>query len=134
MSKPIEAILTEIEARAKAALPGPWVDYMADGNSTVFREVTAPGDTEQNFSAICDFNERGDWKTPAFVAHARTDVPRLVAALRVAVEALEQLGAEETVEKWPELETYTRIVEQVAKDALSAITKELTEKERTGEK
>lgn len=69
--------LDEIQARADAATPGPWEHVGSYG-----RIVSGP-------VQVCRAYGDDGTATPdaAFIAHARTDVPRLVAALR-AVEAL----------------------------------------------
>ncbi len=71
----------EIEARANAATPGPWVAGAASyqvihKDGRLVCEMTTPTSHERDNDA-------------AFIAAARTDVPRLVAALRRAVEALQ---------------------------------------------
>ncbi|WP_430754636.1 hypothetical protein [Micrococcus luteus] len=65
--------LNEIEARANAATEGPWeasmdrVEHAGDSEYAVAYDVAREEDAE-------------------FIAHARTDVPALVAALRAVLE------------------------------------------------
>jgi hypothetical protein len=71
----IPDILNEIETRAQGATEGPWWQgkhYMGD--------VFGP---DNESVADCDSDQTAD-----FIAHAREDVPRLVAALRVAATEL----------------------------------------------
>ena len=73
-------ILDEIQARADAATEGPW---------TWAAHTTADGDEWAVFdggdSAIAA-NRDGWAPDAAFIAAARTDLPRLVAALRAVLE------------------------------------------------
>ena len=73
-------ILDEIQARADAATEGPW---------TWAARTTADGDEWAVFdggdSALAA-NRDGWAPDAAFIAAARTDVPRLVAALRAVLE------------------------------------------------
>lgn len=74
--------LDEMQARCDKATPGPW---RADWKGTNHFELTSASSPywlvrpEQGF-------ERGE--DLEFVAHSRTDLPRLLAALRVAVDGL----------------------------------------------
>lgn len=73
--------LSAIEARAEAATPGPW---RADGNSprkvrdadgdTFARIELPPGSTADEIAA--------SHATATFIAHARTDIPALIAHIR----------------------------------------------------
>lgn len=74
--------LDEIEARADAATKGPW---RADGYEV---ETVTPADVDrfdhmEEMVTSCDLRKAD----AEFIAHARTDVPKLIAALR-AVEAV----------------------------------------------
>ena len=73
--------LDEIEARASAATPGPWDYSVTDG---VFIEFTH-ADVMRLDQSLSPQGEGNN----TFVAAARTDIPRLVAALREAWEAIE---------------------------------------------
>lgn len=80
------AELAEIETRAEAATTGPWVHDADKGGE--HRVGTSDG---KEWVAYIGNDE--DWPHPvpdaAFIAAARTDVPRLVAALRAAYAELE---------------------------------------------
>lgn len=74
--------LDEIEARANAATEGPWnADGFADGD-TISLDVYAPGAAH---AVARDIRSHSD---ADFIAHARTDVPALVGALRAVLAAL----------------------------------------------
>lgn len=74
--------LDEIQARADAATDGPWL-FAWDGETWTVKTENGPVSGE-NPDRVALEVEHAD---AAFIAHARTDIPRLVAALR-AVEAL----------------------------------------------
>lgn len=71
--------LAAVERRAAAATEGPWLTYAGtDGNGNSTRGVTYERNQDE---AV--FEDR--WCGPAdaeFIAHARTDVPALVARVR----------------------------------------------------
>lgn len=77
--------LDEIEARANAATEGPWEwDRHVRGNGHVvigdgLRRAHLPEDVA------------GDAENAEFIAYARTDVPRLVAALRAVLDVCDGL-------------------------------------------
>ena len=72
--------LNEIEARANAATPGPWE---ADGSA----HVLTAGDTPTFVARCADPDESDAGVLDAeFIAHARTDVPDMAAALRAVLE------------------------------------------------
>lgn len=87
--------LDAIEARAEAATPGPWTARLRDdmweindGSGSNFVSIVEscwlPDD--------CDTGQYGgipDVDDARFIAHARTDVPALVAELRAAREVVE---------------------------------------------
>lgn len=92
-----EAELNEIEARERAATPGPWVCDKRSGCCAVYpasRESDSPGchsDHDRNiaFSAKGAHYNGTHWDMDAqrqldftFIAHARSDVPRLTAEVR----------------------------------------------------
>ena len=79
--------LDEIEARANAATEGPWE---ADGSAHVLTTGNTP-----TFVARCTDPDGSDAGVPdaAFIAHARTDVPDMAAALRAVLE-IHQDGGE----------------------------------------
>ena len=71
----IEHLLDEIEARANAATGGRWAE---DGDGDIIARFGQGGGLR-----IADFVA---WpKDRRFIVHSRTDVPRLVAALRLAL-------------------------------------------------
>jgi len=73
--------LDEIEARANAATPGPWTvpeDQLRFFPFEVYVEITGPR-RHGPLVAVPDAR---------FIAHARTDVPRLCRAVRELYEAL----------------------------------------------
>ncbi len=82
--------LDAIEARAEAATPGPWREPK---NGLGLGWTIFPKNSKGWSIATCDSGTDAD-----FIAHARTDVPALVAELRVAREVVEaacQLVADE---------------------------------------
>ena len=79
--------LNEIEARANAATEGPW--FVSDDAVWVDRgEGNADGITGP-LAPWC-FGEAD------FIAHARTDVPALVAALRAVLDLADRWAAQST--------------------------------------
>ncbi len=98
--------LDAIEARAEAATPGPWTARLRDdmweindGSGSNFVSIVEscwlPDD--------CDAGQYGgipDVDDARFIAHARTDVPALVAELRVAREVVE--AAQANADTWDE--------------------------------
>ncbi|WP_198345208.1 hypothetical protein [Burkholderia ubonensis] len=81
-----DEILNEIEARCKAATPGPWVSYVEgrDHESGSNFIMTGPegdrsDDIELSGATIADQD---------FIAHARQDIPLLVAEIRRLKELL----------------------------------------------
>jgi hypothetical protein len=68
--------LTEIEARCAAATPGPWIAGTHEFEPAVFPTTYAVDCPV----AVCDpLHKDGD---PAFIAHARTDIPLLLTHIR----------------------------------------------------
>jgi hypothetical protein len=101
--------LADIEARAEAATEGPWVVTMTRDRR--WHQVRSPRwDEEEGASAqavaLC-----GDDRPAEFIAKARTDVPRLVRALREAREEASWLRAE----RFHWMETSDRLRAQVEK-------------------
>ena len=89
--------LNEIEARANAATEGPWEAF-----GTVIDAITGPGDCRGCSGILspahepaCYYSEiAGAGEQDAeFIAHARTDVPDMAAALRAVLE-IHQDGGE----------------------------------------
>ena len=78
MSDWMRGELAEIEARAKAATGGTWVE---DGDGDIIARFDQSGGLR-----VADFVP---WpKDRTFIASARADVPRLVAALRLALREI----------------------------------------------
>jgi len=104
------AELDAIEARAKAATPGPWVpvdDFCADGYA--YRSEPHPedcpcrgysiGETHQSDTRLPIYAPLGDYlkrdhrtfDNAEFIAHARHDIPALIAEVR-RLRELVQVG------------------------------------------
>lgn len=83
----ILATLTLIDARAERATAGPWKSGAA-GNSRVYG-----ADGEYACAGLVAVVYGGP-ENRHFISHARSDIPRLSAALRVAVEALHEISCE----------------------------------------
>ncbi len=80
--------LDEIEARAAKATPGP-CEYGTRRDGSMWMSI---GDPVRGAHIQADW-EFGESNALAFAA-ARTDIHRLIAALRVTVEALTKMGLE----------------------------------------
>lgn len=81
--KNLEDMLKEIEARANAATPGPWDNRCKEfSNSERARHIWS------EYGWLCTLESPLDSKEvdATFIAHARTDVPKLLAMLRLAIE------------------------------------------------
>ena len=80
--KTLNDMLKEIEARANAATPGPWDNRCKEfSNSERARHIWS------EYGWLCTLESPLDSKEvdAAFIAHARTDVPKLLAMLRLAI-------------------------------------------------
>ncbi len=82
--------LEEIEARAAACPEGPWIGacsvaYTADGGMYDATAINAKGNGNVTVCVVDDEGREAE-SVVAFIAHARADVPALLAALRVAME------------------------------------------------
>lgn len=75
--------LNEIEARANAATEGPWTTYTVTPHMGS-EVLTAPREGEDYGDYVVP--EYIDTDNAAFIAHARTDVPDMAAALRAVLE------------------------------------------------
>ncbi len=81
--------LKAIKARAEAATPGPWVSELEDDSDgspfghrwTYIRGVSQPGPDGQVIFRYDDDYGTDQRSDSEFIAHARTDVPALVAAV-----------------------------------------------------
>jgi hypothetical protein len=106
--------ITAIEARADAATKGPW-DYYDNGfDGGVVSNLHRPEPSEHrgsDFGGVhagwrydemicggepCEGRMEPDDPNAAFIAAARSDVPALCAALKVACEALTCVGTSQT--------------------------------------
>ena len=76
-------VLAEIEGRAEAATPGPWVHNGVNGIHARIGACVA-------ISHVHEDQRR--WEDAVFIAAARTDVPRMAEALRWALSALDELA------------------------------------------
>lgn len=87
MPDAITEILDQMQARADAATPGPWVQYAYPGESTTQYISRATGDE----AGICQMDGRLETRSAdgRFIASSRTDLPRALAALRVALPKLD---------------------------------------------
>ena len=90
--------LNEIEARANAATEGPWTpDEYTEVDPDGFYElsrVIAPDPDGDDWCAI-GVVHTGILRPDAdFIAHARADVPALVAALRTVLEHVKEMEAD----------------------------------------
>lgn len=85
--------LDEIQARADAATEGPWACEPMDGiiyPSTPWSVFSHEANDAGDYPSVTDDNgELALLKADAvFIAHSREDVPKLVAALKSALEVL----------------------------------------------
>lgn len=93
--------LDEAEARCAAATKGPWefipgTDKNGDSCDLLMAEIpsAAPADEDPEYAQVLFGNELGEQQLSAnwdFAAHARTDLPRALDALREAEKALEEI-------------------------------------------
>ena len=81
-----ETELDAIEARANAATPGPWEIFNddLDGHIIAGRYSICGGERHEGYVHADDLNI-------IFIAHARTDVPRLIAEVRQLIAEKETL-------------------------------------------
>ena len=87
--------LQEIKARCDAATPGPWQQSWVEGADGAIAVVDVDGDV------ICDMGNTllDEYKSANFIAHARADIPALIAEverLQELAEALKDLSQCET--------------------------------------
>ena len=81
--------LNEIEARANAATEGPWVTYTVTPHMGS-EVLTAPREGEDYGDYVVP--EYIDMDNAEFIAHARTDVPDMAAALRAVLKLHKEDG------------------------------------------
>jgi hypothetical protein len=78
----VSALLDEIQARADAATPGPWIAVPDAETDRAW--VSTPYDADlDDVSVVTDFTSTSD---AAFIADARETVPALGAALRAVLD------------------------------------------------
>lgn len=86
--------LQAIKARAEAATPGPWTNVDEDGEH--WKSITAIEGGDPLSVTMKIYDEGGHSLADAeFIAHARTDVPALVAEVERLRKALLKRGAAE---------------------------------------
>lgn len=84
----LEQFLAGVEGRANEATNGPW-SHQGHG------EVRADLDAEFTKNiADCGFNSPDSENDGEFIAHSRTDIPRLIAMLRKAIKQRDSLHNE----------------------------------------
>ena len=90
-------VLADIEGRAEGATAGPWEAYRRHDRSTLTGDLL--GVCQESAGDIDDsvLEDAGLLTVDAaFIAHARTDVPRMAEALRAVLKALDQLRDDTT--------------------------------------
>ncbi|MEN6533165.1 MAG: hypothetical protein ABFD89_05840 [Bryobacteraceae bacterium] len=88
----ITDILDRIQAEADAATKGPWTRSPVSGVVGSLVEAWDGGLPSVNVAAVLPAPACAD--NADLIAHARANVPRLVAAMRVLVEAVERMSRE----------------------------------------
>ena len=77
------ARIAQIRARVEAATPGPWHDVEGATPGMYWVEL-------RHRATICDFPyEQGAQEDAAFIAHARADIPALLAAVEAVLALCE---------------------------------------------
>lgn len=89
-----EQEIAEIERRANAASRGPWMTHSPDNYNNVL------GYSEDAKEYLVVAQKCSSWWNMSFIAHARADVPTLIASLREAKAALAKCNPY----KWEEIE------------------------------
>ena len=86
--------LNEIEARANAATEGPWEAYRPNPAYRIYEICsTTPQGLDETLAEVSGYNASDD---ADFIAHARTDVPALMAALRAVLDLADRWAAQST--------------------------------------
>lgn len=114
---PLAAALGEIRAREQRATPGPWKAETdrgldLDGDGWDIQAVNGPGG-EPILLTMVDHPNKGDAR---FAAAARSDVPRLLAAVEAALAE---------AEKWKRFAAPGDAQDECADDLRAAITRAL---------
>ena len=120
------AVLDAIRARADAATDGPWlalVDVTAEGDIVWVRAKADDDHVDVTTVTAPEFAHAGDYMADAdFIAHAREDVPRLLAAVDAVLGLCDRYEHAD--------ERYNPPTgQQVAAKVHNAITEALTRKE-----
>lgn len=123
--------LAEIQARANAATDGPW-ETGWDHQQFYVAPVSARGDEYERIMAMTFIINPGNSQDQSecatedavFIAHARTDVPRLVGALQAVLDVCD--GLEEAHRANPK-QTYEYGLEEAAHQVRNAIEAALGE-------
>jgi hypothetical protein len=84
----MEELLKEIDGRASAATEGPW-DY-CKYQMTDYADITNAKRERVLIASLQDGNYKRRNIDCSFIAHARTDVPRLVKVLRYLIGTIEE--------------------------------------------
>jgi hypothetical protein len=107
-------VLAGIKARAEAATPGPWEAMCSDSGHSKY-ELDCSVITSDIGDSICDLegldrvtlNERykgeGD-RDAYFIAAARSDVPRLVAAVEAVLDLHRPYGGEDSEDDYCDMD------------------------------
>lgn len=119
--------LNKIEERANAATSGPW-QVRGDGywsviGQSTFSVISASCDLEGDHELIT--REKNSLENAKFIAHARTDIPKLIEYLKIATEALEKL-ADPRKRDHTEPDKYTEVgcMINIAQEALDKLGNE----------
>src|SRR5260221_557868 len=91
MSEITSVDLLAIKLRAEAATPEPWV---VEFDSTAHKRIYAPG-RDRTIADIEYWGDEIEVADRTFIAHAREDVPQLLATIVQLLEALEPFAHEE---------------------------------------
>lgn len=86
----VEEMLQEIEERLKGTSPAPWQGFENGpwGGQGFGVQTLWNGKNQRAFTTHENDNSEESCNDSFFIAHSRTDVPRLVKALRVAIRKL----------------------------------------------
>ena len=93
-----EDYLAEIKARCEAATPGPWVDRLRDFECLDGYGLESHPTVETNGKTVCvlcerEFDDDNDEADAVFIAHARQDIPDLLAEVERLRKRAERLRA-----------------------------------------
>lgn len=111
--KSLSVILDEIEARASKATPGPWVvthdaalECGPHARSGLAMIASLKDDSKFPWppARLCE------WPTARFIAASRSDVPKLVKALRYAVHSMREYSQQHDFDTDSEIADITAIL------------------------